>query len=445
MSAQTLAIEGGPPVIAAGSHRRCHDLEPADREALTKALEDGALWEADAHWVADLQREVAGLVGVSYCLAVDSEAAALHCAVVAAGVDPGDQVIVPALSPVATPMSVLQAGAAPVFCDVDPLTLAIDPAGIERLITDRTRAIMPVHADGLPADMDAIHRIAEDNDLLVIEHAGHALGATYGGAPVGSFGGCAAFGLAGARAADAVGLFVTDDAEAYITARRLAALGTDAPTIVTGEPVASWSHGVGWSYRMHALTAACARSRLARRPAIVEAAQRHAAQVTAALRELPGFTPPHVPDDRTSVHDRVRVRVDPQALGFSGPPVELRDRVWSALRAEGVAVARRQLLPLPAAPAFRRAGIATAWSPGLDDVPLERWRADAYPQTTALLEGSIVLGTEREPLHLQDSALIARYVEAFEKIAARMDIVLAAPYEPARRRSALPAELVATA
>jgi dTDP-4-amino-4,6-dideoxygalactose transaminase len=434
MSVEKLAIEGGTPTIGPGGHRRRPDLHPADREAIVSVLEDGALWDGDGKQLAALQRAWAELVGSHYCLAVNSESAALHCAVVAAGVDPGDEVIVPAFSAITTPMSVLHADATPVFCDIDPRTFTIDPARIESLITDRTRAIMPVHVHGLAADMDAIRTIADDNDLVVIEHAAQAHAATYRGKRVGTFGDCAAFGLAGARSAGAVGLFVTDDAEAYVTARRVAVLGADAPTLNPREPAASWSHGVGWNYRADELTAACARSQLSRLPSFNDAARRNADRLTAGLKELAGFTPPYVPEDRTSDHHRYRVRVDPQALGFTGPPIELRDRLWSALRAEGVAVAGRDLLPIAAAPVFRRGRSYRAWSPGVDDIPLEPWDPGSYPETTALLSESILIGSELEPLQLQDGDLIERYVDAFRKVAARMDAVLAAPYEPARRR-----------
>ena len=123
-------------------------------------LDSGTLWGPNAPEVTALQREWADYVGTRYCLLTNSGTAALHCAVAAAGVGAGDEVIVPAFSFVATPMAVLHQGAVPVFCDIDPHIHTLDPRLIEAPSSPRTRAIMPVHAHGLPADMAEIRAVA---------------------------------------------------------------------------------------------------------------------------------------------------------------------------------------------------------------------------------------------------------------------------------------------
>ena len=436
-----LAIEGGPPAISPGRHRRWPDITPADHEAIGRVLDSGELWGAFGTEVTALQEEWAAFCGARHCLAVNSGTAALHCGVVAVGVEPGDEVIVPAFSFIATPMSVLHAGAVPVFCDIEPHTFNIDPDRIEALITPRTRAIMPVHMHGVVADMARLREIAGRHGLALIEDAAQAHGAKYAGRNAGTLGEVAAFSLNGAKnlSAGEGGLFVTDDEDRYRAAKRLAIFGEDTPRLEPGEFRAYWSHGVGWNYRTHELTAALARSQLRRLPGYNETARSNAAILTAGLAELPGLVPPHIPEDRVSVYHRYRVRLEPEAIGFDGSPVELRDRLLAALRAEGVAASTWQLLPLPASPIFRRATVAP-WRPGRDDEPLAPWDPSAYPETSRLLDSSLVLGPEATPLYVQDAALMDEYVEAVDKVLQRIDVVLTVPYEPVRVRPAIPPE-----
>jgi dTDP-4-amino-4,6-dideoxygalactose transaminase len=134
------------------------------------------------------EAQIAEYVGVQHAVSTSSCTAALHLALLVAGVGPGDEVIVPALTFAATANVVEHVGATPRFVDVDPHTLNIDPAAIEAAITPATRALMPVHFGGLPCDMDAIAAIARKHDLLIIEDAAHAIGARYHGQMVGSIG-----------------------------------------------------------------------------------------------------------------------------------------------------------------------------------------------------------------------------------------------------------------
>lgn len=142
--------------------------------------------------VTKLEEELQELIGVRHALAVNSGTSALICALVGAGVGPGDEVLVPAYTWVATAAAPLAVGAIPVLVEVDE-TLTMDPTDIERKITERTRAIIPVHMLNLVADMDAIMKVAAAHDLFVIEDACQAIGLTYRGRRVGSIGHAAAF------------------------------------------------------------------------------------------------------------------------------------------------------------------------------------------------------------------------------------------------------------
>lgn len=129
--------------------------------------------------VAEFERTVAEYVGAKYAVAVNSGTAALHIACLAAGLSEGDEVITTPITFAASANCVLYCGAVPVFADIDPLTYNIDPAEIEKKITEKTKALIPVHYTGQPCDMDAIRAIAEKHHLMVIEDAAHALGAAY--------------------------------------------------------------------------------------------------------------------------------------------------------------------------------------------------------------------------------------------------------------------------
>lgn len=427
-----LAIAGGTPAVPPGSHARWPEITAADRAALTRVLDRGVLWGPTAPEVVALEHEFAEHVGTRFCLLVNSGTAALHCAVVAAGIEPGDEVIVPAFSFVATPMAVLQAGAIPVFCDIDRRLHTLEPARVEERISERTRAVMPVHVHGLPADMDEIGALARSFDLALIEDAAQAHGALYRGAPVGSLGDSAAFSLNGSKLLPAGegGLFVTDEEEALVTARRLAIFGEDVPQTTRASQLRSyWSQGLAWNYRSDELHAALARAQLMRLDDRIATVQRNAAILTRGLAGLPGLEPPVVPADRSCVYYRYRLRLNPEQLGWTGSALEFRDRLLSALRGEGIAASLWQLLPLPAQPVFRRSPVAP-WQPSRDAEPLAPWDPSEYPETARLLESTIVLGTAEEPLFNQPSELMSSYVDAFRKVIDDIELVLTSDYSP---------------
>ena len=440
-TASAPAVAGGAPAVPPDAHRRWPEITRDDRAAVERVLDRGVLWGPNAPEVTALQEEWASYCGARFCLMTNSGTAALHCAVAAAGVSAGDEVIVPAFSFVATPMAVLHQGAIPVFCDVDPVLHTLDPHAIEARVTERTRAIMPVHAHGLPADMTAIASVAKRHGLAVIEDAAQAHGASYRGRRTGTLGHAAGFSLNGSKnlSAGEGGLFVTGDEESFVVARRLAIFGEDTPPTSPPRYRAYWSHGVGWNYRSHELTAALARSQLARLDHYNRSAHRNARRLSARLDGLPGIRPPHVPDDRTCVFYRYRIRIEPEELGFDGSPIEFRDRLLWALRSEGVAASLWQLRPLPAQPLFRRGGRFSPWRPGLGE-RLDPWRPDEYPHAVRLLESSIVLGTAKHPLMNQPPALMDRYADAFEKLLGDPEPLTRGDYRPVEAWPPVPQE-----
>ena len=207
-------------------------LTGEDRAAVARVLDRGVLSGAGAPEMRALEAEFAAAVGARFCLATNSGTSALHVALAAAGVGPGDEVIVPALGFIATAQAVLHAGATPVFADVDPATYNIDVADAARRVNPRTRAIVPVHLHGLPADMDGIAALGRQAGLTVVEDAAQAHGALYKGRAVGTLGAMGAFSLNSTKnlPAGEGGLFVTDSEELYARAARVRFDGLEPPS-----------------------------------------------------------------------------------------------------------------------------------------------------------------------------------------------------------------------
>ena len=346
---------GMPPAI------RWPVLDARDRAAVLRVLERGVLSGAAAPEMRALEAEFAAKAGVRFCLATNSGTAALHVALAAAGVGPGDEVIVPALSFVATAQAVVHQGATPVFAEIDPSTWTMAPDDAAARITSRTRAIIPVHLHGLPADMDAIAALGAGAGLVVIEDAAQAHGARYRGRPVGGLGVMAAFSLNSTKNVPAGegGLFVTDDEERYARAVRTRFNGLDLPPKWDAlRPLDDEAEGLardtGCMYLPGELTCALARRQLERLDETTRRSQRNAARMTQRLAALPGVEPPAVPADRTHVFHKYRVRLDPARAGLRVDPVVLRDHVLQALHPEAVEAVIIHTAPLAAQPRFPR-------------------------------------------------------------------------------------------
>jgi dTDP-4-amino-4,6-dideoxygalactose transaminase len=212
-----------------------------------------------------------------------------------------------------------------------------------------------------------------------------------------------------------------------VTARRLSVFGED---LVPLEQRDFWSHGVGWNYRNQELSSALARAQLPRLDRYNQTAEQNGTILTEGLQSVRGITPPYVPDDRGCSYWKYMIQVEPQQLGFDGPPRELRDRILHALQAEGVECMVWQPQPIPAQPAFRRA--LQPWHPRAEQVPLAPWDPQEFPVASDLCDRSLALGTEAKPLYVQDTDLMKGYLEAVHKVLGNIEDVLTADY-PRRR------------
>ncbi|HSL77669.1 MAG TPA: DegT/DnrJ/EryC1/StrS family aminotransferase [Candidatus Limnocylindrales bacterium] len=396
---------GSPEVdrVPEGLKRRWPDIRPEDRTAVAAVLERGVLGGVGAPEMTALEAEWAAFVGRDACLLFNSGTAAIHSALYAIGIEPGDEVITTAYTFAGTWQPILHQGATPVFVDIDPRTFDLDPRRVEAAITPRTKAIIAVHIGGLPADLDELIAIADRHGLYLVEDACQAHGATYHGRQVGSFGivGCYSLNSSKILSGGEGGLLVADDPEVLARARRLRVFGEDIPEL---QKLTGWnfrpytSHSIGWNYRHQEMPAALARSQLQRLPEYIATGQRNAAALDRRLAEIPGITPPYVPADRTSSYYQYRVRLDPSELGLGHvPATTFRDALGKALMAAGVGVELWHTQPAPAFPVFQERG-------GYD--------LTDYPEAVAMLDSSLVICEARYPIFVQPLELIELYAES---------------------------------
>lgn len=190
-------------------------IEEDDIQAVVDVLRSDYLTTGPK--IAEFEKMVADYVGAKYAVAISNGTSALHAACFAAGIQPGDEVITTPLTFAASSNCVLYCGGTPVFADVDPKTYNIDPEDIRRKITDKTKAIIAVHLAGQPCDMDEIHKIAKEHDLIVIEDGAHALGSVYKGKKVGTLSDMTTFSFHPVKpiTTGEGGMIVTDNEEFY--------------------------------------------------------------------------------------------------------------------------------------------------------------------------------------------------------------------------------------
>ncbi|MEU8134542.1 DegT/DnrJ/EryC1/StrS family aminotransferase [Streptodolium elevatio] len=307
-----------------------------EREAVDRVLRSGMV--AQGPEVAAFEQEFAQIVAGRTSVAVNSGTSGLHLALIAMGIGPGDEVIVPSFSFAATANVVALVGATPVFVDVEPDHFCIDPAAVEAAITPRTAAIMPVHLYGHPADMVRLGEIAERHGLAIIEDACQAHAAALHGTPVGAFGKTAVFSLYPTKnmTSGEGGMVVTDDPE---IARKLRLLRNQ------GMEKRYENEVVGFNMRMTDLHAAIGRVQLGRLAGWTEQRRANAAYLDAGIAGS-GIVTPAVAAGATHVYHQYTVRVSDEA--FPGG----RDAFAARLTERGVGSGVYYPVPIHRLPSF---------------------------------------------------------------------------------------------
>jgi dTDP-4-amino-4,6-dideoxygalactose transaminase len=421
-AASRLAALGGTPAVP----RALRELPwpvvtDDDRRAVLAILDSGRLVSnTDGPTaVSELERRWAERIGTERCVAVDTGTAALALALAALGIGPADEVIVPALSFIASGFAPLYQLAVPVFVDVDPVTFTIDPDAAAAAITPRTAAILPVHLHGQPAAMDALTALASRHGLSIVEDAAQAHGATYRGRPVGSLGDAGAFSLQVTKNLPTCGeggLVTTTAARADIVTRAR----QFGEVIEAGRGRDYISTRLGWNYKLSAVQAAFTLSQLERFDEYERARASTIPPFLDRLAALPGIVVPRPAQGTTHAWHILRFRFDPEAAGL--PAVAsggLRVALHRLLRAEGVPMSRYQLIPLPDQKAFTdRIGFGKGypWTALREPEPRPE-----YPVTTAVIADSLTL--QKRHLHPQAGPTLQCYADAFEKVWQNLPVV----------------------
>jgi dTDP-4-amino-4,6-dideoxygalactose transaminase len=312
--------------------------------AVTEVLESG--WVAQGPRVAAFEDAFARAQGAEHAVAVSSCTAALHLALVVAGVGPGDDVVVPSFSFVATTNAVTYVGARPVFADVDPVTGDVTAASVEAVLTGRTRAVVAVDQAGVPVDLDAIRAVTDPRGVVVVEDAACAAGSTYRGRPVGTRAEIAAWSFHPRKilTTGEGGMVTTARSDWAARARRLRehAMSVSAADRHASVLAPAEEYGeVGFNYRMTDLQAAVGIVQLGRLPEAVARRRELAAVYAKQLAEIPGLRPVTDPPYGTTNVQSYWVEVtDGFPMGRDGLLAHLAAADISARR--GIMAAHRQ-------------------------------------------------------------------------------------------------------
>lgn len=400
-----LAIQGGTPIRTRGwATWPIYDGAEIDqvRAALDQVHGEDRLWGGllPCPMAAELEQRFARLHGCEYGVALANGAAALELALYAIGLELGDEVITTPLTWAASATCILRAGGVPVFVDVEPRNFNLDPDLIEQAITPRTRAILPVHLAGYPAQMEEIMRIARQHNLAVIEDCAQAHGTSLNGKMVGSFGdaGCFSFQNSKVMTAGEGGLISTNDAalwekcHSYKDCGRLRRDGGYLDPLTAFEQ-GGW--GFGWNYRLGELQAAVLLAQLDRIREHKHTRLRNARWLNQHLAEIEGIHPaPLAPDQNLW---RYILAYEKEAFG--GLPLE---SFIAAVVAEGIPLQHFPLRPVYREGLFLGYIRKTAWAPGLMVNPHDYRTIHlpvaerAFTDQIAFLRHSVLLGDESD-------------------------------------------------
>jgi len=337
-------------------------------------------WLTTGPMVSRFERALADYVGAAHAVAVSSGTAALHAAMFAIGIGPGDEVIVPAMTFAATANCVVFQGGTPIFADVDPETLLLDPAQVEVRITPRTRGIIAVDFAGQPCDHEALGNIAHENHLVLVDDASHALGARDAGVAVGSLADLSTFSMHPVKpiTTGEGGMVTTDDCTLAELMRRFRNHGfsRDHHQCAAAD---SWYYEMthlGYNYRLTDIQCALGLGQLAKLDRRLARRREIAERYRRAFAPLPGVRPLSVRDGVEHAWHLYVVRLDREVLGVD------RATIYKWLRAEGIGVGVHYV-PVHLHPFYReRFGTAPGLCPAAEAAYEEILSLPLFPAMT---------------------------------------------------------------
>ena len=312
------------------------DISDAEVQAVSDTVRSG--WWAKGPRTIEFEKRFAEYVGAKYCVGVNSCTAALHLALMTQGIGPGDEVITTPLTFASSANTILHVGATPVFADIDPETGLIDPREIEKKITDKTRAVVPVHYAGLAADIGEIGRLCERYGLFLSEDAAHAVETRYNGELIGHHPkGAVSYSFYATKnlACGEGGALVTDDEEVYKKASILSCHGMSAGSWNRYGKSGSWRYDIeepGFKYNMFDIQAALALAQLARMDDMQRRRFEAVDVYEQAFRDVPQLRLQKTPDYCHHSRHLYILRIVPEMLTIS------RDQFIEELKARNVGV-----------------------------------------------------------------------------------------------------------
>ena len=372
----TLALLGGRPVRERMLPYGRQHVDESDIRAVVETLRGD--WLTNGPAVARFEEAFAAQVGARFAVAVSSGTAALHAAAHVAGLGPGDEVILSPLTFLATANCILYCGATPVFADIDPATLNLDTGQVERKLSPRTKAILPVHFAGLPCEVDRLQAVARAGGLRIIEDAAHALGAEWNGRRIGSLGDLTTFSFHPVKhiTTGEGGMVTTDDPHLAEKLRRFRNHGIDKQV---RDRQATWRQDMvtfGFNYRLTDIQSALGISQLRRLDAGLARREAIACQYQAAFAPMAELLPaPTLAGTRHAWHI-YPLRIEPDRLR------EDRETLFRALRAENIGV-NVHYLPVHLHPFYReRFGTDRGLCPAAEEAADRLLTLPLFPQMT---------------------------------------------------------------
>jgi perosamine synthetase len=342
-------------------------VEQEEIDAVLAVLRSGQL--AQGPRVDELEHAFAKYCGTKHAVAVSSGTAALHASLYAAGVRPGDEVITVPFTFAATVNAIMMQGARPVLVDIDPVTFNLNVDSLERAVTEKTKAIVPVHLYGQPCDMTAVQHVADKHNLIVIEDACQAVGAEFSGRRTGNLGNLAGFSLYGSKniTSGEGGVVTTNDAGYATAVRQFRQHGISAQ----GQQL-----DLGYNYRMSDLHAAIAIEQLKKIDRFTKARRANATHLYQGLSGVDGLVLPAVAAHRTHVYNQYTIRVTKKF------PVT-REQLVTALHSAGITPAIYYPVALHLTPYLKCIGYQQGDFPVSEQATREVLSLPVHPKVTA--------------------------------------------------------------
>jgi perosamine synthetase len=281
-----------------------------DIRTTNEAIRKGEYWATGPN-IGAFEREISEYIGTKYCLAFNSGTSALHAVLVAHDIGPGDEVIVPSFTFIATANAPLFVGAQPVFADIEEETYGIDPKDVEGKITSKTKAILPIHYGGIPCQVRELREIADTHNLLLIEDAAEAFGAMIGEKKVGTFGHSAMFSFCQNKiiTTGEGGAIVTDSEKIYEKLKLIRSHGRlETAGYFTSTEYMDYVI-LGYNFRLSDISAALGIGQLKKVDRIIEMRRSNAAYMSQCLRTIDEAMLPQIPEDYFHVYQMYAIRV----------------------------------------------------------------------------------------------------------------------------------------